>query len=100
MDISNNRLNNIHIENDSPVFQYLHRINIESNDIKDVNHWPKISSTIPNLRYLSLLNNRFTCDSLVNIFNGYDLTKLEYEMDESTKVCSENAHRGILCTLN
>lgn len=98
LDISNNRLKSFEIGRDSPVFQHLHRINMESNEIKYIDG---ITSTVPNLRYLNLLNNKLFCDSLDGLFiHGYDLTKLEYETDKSIKICSENAVRGILCTIN
>lgn len=97
LDVSNNRLTRIYIEAKSPVFQYLQRINMESNFITNVELSSQLSSTIPNLRYLNLLDNKFFCRNLQNIFDGYDLTKLEYEMDKSEKMYLKPAFRGISC---
>lgn len=103
LDISKNHLKSIEISSRTPVFQHLERINIESNQIKYIESLTSINpvfSVVPNLRYVNLLNNRFTCVYIGQFFSGYDLTKLEYAMDESAKVTSQPSFRGILCALN
>lgn len=95
LDISNNRLFSIDIGTHSPVFQHLHRMNIESNGITSA--WGLYSSTFPLLTYLNLRNNNFECYMLEEILNSFDLKKLRLEMDPSTLVRRGVAVRGVSC---